>query len=75
MIASKNLIADCTISLPVPSHTSRPVLTELMDDNQNKSGWGFTAGGLCINLTEADREEIFSHMYTPTNFLEGIHGG
>ena len=71
MIASNNILTDGPISLPVPPNPTRPILTELTDDKNDHSGWAFTSGGLCISLTAIDREEIFSHMYTPTDFVGG----
>ncbi len=71
MATSLNFSTDCPISLPVPPDRTRPILTEFIDDGGNKSGWGFTSGGICISLTAADREEIFSHTYMPSNPIEG----
>lgn len=50
--------SDVPISRPVPYNEAQPVMVDL-------GGFGFTTGGLVVNLSEADDEAIFTPFYAP----------
>lgn len=50
--------ADVQISQPVPVNDDAPPMVSM-------GGFAFTAHGLKLNLTEADREEFFSPYFQP----------
>lgn len=49
--------SDVEVSQPIPPE-GREVLVDL-------GGFGFTSGGIAHNLTEAEREAIFTPTYAP----------
>lgn len=52
--------SDVPISLPSAPTTQYPMLVDL-----GGSGFGFTAGGICHNVTAADLEELAVPPYSP----------
>lgn len=61
--------ADTPISQPIPP--TKPVLVDFQ-------GFGFTAGGMCHNITEGESEELFLPLFAPYGYrggIEGVDGG
>jgi hypothetical protein len=52
--------ADTQISLPNAPTEDLPMLVDL-----GGSGFGFTAGGICHNVTEAQLEELRTPFFAP----------
>ena len=50
--------SDAIISMPEPPASDQPVLVDL-------EGFGFTSGGICHNLTEADHEKLMAPHWAP----------
>lgn len=57
---------DTPISMPVPSEERPPLV--------NLGGFGFSTGGITHDLTEEDREEMFSPFFAPEGFRGGRGG-
>lgn len=55
-----NYGADGMISLPSAPTTDLPMLVDL-----GGSGFGFTAGGICHNITESQLEELRTPSFAP----------
>ena len=52
--------SDVPISLPTAPTADLPMIVDL-----GGSGFGFTAGGICHNITSADLEELATPTFAP----------
>ncbi len=59
-MAILNWGADTQISLPSAPSPDLPMLVDL-----GGSGFGFTAGGICHNITQAQLEEMATPSFAP----------
>lgn len=59
---------DTTVSLPSVPSEDYPMLVDL-----GGSGFGFTAGGICHNVTQADIEELATPPMAPPIDLTTIN--